>query len=136
MSAKPMELAKMRVEAGTSLEVCKPVSAERRKRIRTSVHWPVLLFLGDHNAPSTVESVTEDLSSTGFYCLSRTPLRLGEYLSCTLRIPSNDPSGKSVERHLQCRVIVVRILPDAADGQYGIACRIEDYCLAESHPNF
>ena len=42
---------------------------ERRKRKRVAVHWLVRLFEPMGN--KSVKSTTENLSSEGFYCLSR-----------------------------------------------------------------
>ncbi len=75
-----------------------------------------------------METITQDLSSRGFYCLSKKQFAVGDLLRCTLRIPTNDPGGR--ESHLECRVLVVRVEENAADGQYGIACRTEDYRFA------
>ena len=89
------------------------------------VHWPVLFFR-DH-AADAVESVTRNLSSGGFYCLSRLPFACGEPLICALKVPAHDPMGTERILALECRVRVVRCEPAAAEGFFGIACRIEDY---------
>ena len=99
---------------------------ERRARTRTEVHWPVVL-LQDHQS-NTIETVTENLSSTGFYCFSTIPVVPGEYLQCSLRVPAHDPKGAQRTILLQCRVQVLRA-ETAANGSFGIACRIEDYHL-------
>ena len=50
--------------------------AERRKRMRIRLHWRVdLLAVRDSHG---IESVTRDLSTCGFYCLSPVPLVPGE----------------------------------------------------------
>jgi hypothetical protein len=72
-----------------------------------------------------VETITQNFSSHGFYCLSRKPFTLGELLLCKLRIPTNDPGGG--ESYLECRVRVVRVEKNAAEDQFGIACQTEDY---------
>jgi len=72
-----------------------------------------------------VETVTQNLSSGGFYCRSRKRFIVEELLLCTLQIPMTGISGG--ESHLECRARVVRVEENAADGEYGIACRIEDY---------
>jgi c-di-GMP-binding flagellar brake protein YcgR len=99
---------------------------ERRKRVRTTVHWPILFFRND--ASDGIESTTQNLSSTGFYCLSQTRFDLGESLFCTLRIPSHDPEAKDRLWILECRVRVTRSEP--RENLYGVACEFEDYRIS------
>src|ERR1035438_2655922 len=98
---------------------------ERRKRVRTRLHWPVLLFR--ERGSDAIESVTRDLSSSGFFCLTRVRLSEGEKLVCSIKIPTHDPQGKHLERLLQCRVEVLRVVAQESSDSYGMACRIEDY---------
>jgi PilZ domain-containing protein len=98
---------------------------ERRRRARTQVHWPVML-LCDREL-NAIETLTQNLSSSGFYCLSSKPLTPGEPLTCVLKIPAYDPTGERTVA-LECKVQVVRA-EAAPDGLFGIACRIEDYHL-------
>lgn len=99
---------------------------ERRKRMRTLVHWPVLL-LRDRGAEA-IDTVTQNLSSGGFYCLSPLALTPGESILCALRVPAHDPNGGNRALALECKVSVLRA-EAASDGFFGIACRIEDYRL-------
>ena len=124
MSANPLEL--ISAYAG----VAKPAKmdrvshpTERRKRTRTTVHWPVLFFREDTS--EAVESVTRNLSSVGFYCLSNAAFICGEPLICALKVPTHDPMAGERVLALECRVRVVRCEP--ADGIFGIACQIEDF---------
>ena len=105
---------------------------ERRKRVRTRLHWPVLMFR-DRPGSAAIESVTRDLSSSGFFCLMRDELLEGEWLVCSIKIPTHDPHGKHLERTLECRVQVLRIVPQESSDSFGIACRIEDYHLSQIH---
>jgi len=98
--------------------------------VRTKVHWPVLLFR--NRAGETVESSTQDLSSVGFYCLSRTSFKCGEQLLCVLKIPAHDPCGKDREQTLECSVRVMRVETAAENELSGIACQIDDYRLART----
>lgn len=98
---------------------------ERRGRARTQVHWSVIL-LGDR-ASNAIETVTQNLSSSGFYCLSSKPLAPGESLVCALKVPAYDPKGERTVA-LECRVQIVRA-EAVPDGLFGIACRIEEYHL-------
>ena len=108
------------------------VVTERRKRARTRLHWPVLLFR-DRPGSDAIESVTRDLSSSGFFCLTRVPLIEGEKLVCSIKIPTHDPHGKHLERTLECRVHVLRVVPQETSDTFGVACRIEDYHLSHVH---
>ena len=74
-----------------------------------------------------VESFTQDLSSSGFYCVTDAVFTPGERLICTLKIPTHDPNGKHLEQKLECQVRVMRVEPQGAEGTFGLACQIEDY---------
>ncbi len=125
--AAPMEL--LSTCAGTEKTV--PMDAdrrERRKRVRTQVHWTILVFR--ENAPTAVTTITQNLSSSGFYCVSRVPFALGEQLLCCLEVPTHDPLGKERMLPLECRARVVRVDAESGKGGFGVACRIEDYHFA------
>jgi len=132
MLANPLEFFTASAGSDTTTGPRDTHGWERRKRARTRVHWRVLLFR--NQTTEAVESLTQDLSSLGFYCLSRDPFTPGESLHCTLRVPAHDPGGDEAERTLECLVRVMRVEPAAVEEFYGIACRIEDYRLAHSNP--
>jgi len=98
---------------------------ERRKRKRIALHWPVRLFR-DPSAPS-VESITENLTSNGFYCISKEPFEMGEHLECIIAIPAGSFGYNESPIRLQCRVRVARV-EDQREG-FGLGCYIEDYDL-------
>jgi hypothetical protein len=100
-------------------------SEERRKRKRVALHWPVRLFRGQEAA--SVESTTENLTSNGFYCVSREPFETGERLECIIAIPSGSFGYSGSPICLQCRVRVTRV-ENESDG-FGLGCYIEDYDL-------
>ena len=77
-----------------------------------------------------VENLTQNLSSSGFYCLSNVRFSPGETLTCALRIPTHDPSGKHLERNLGCRARVMRVEPHETEGIFGVACQIEDWWIS------
>ena len=108
------------------MQVEMPSLSERRKRVRTKVHWRVLLFRTE--AAESIVSLTENLSSGGFYCLADTPFTVGEALICSLKVPKYN--GNDLDRRLECKTRVLRVEP-RDDGLYGIACRIEDYEFAQ-----
>ena len=103
---------------------------ERRQRVRVRLRWPVLLFR-DRTGSEAIETVTRDVSSGGFYCLTKVQLMEGEQLVCSIKIPTHDPQGKQLEHTLECMVTVVRV--DEISGLYGIACQILDYHLSHPH---
>ena len=98
---------------------------ERRKRKRIALHWPVYLYR-DQGAPS-VESTTENLTSNGFYCVSKEPFRLGEQLECVIAIPAGAFGYSEAPIRLQCRVKVMRV--ESQSESFGLGCYIEDYEL-------
>ena len=127
MSANPLEL--VMAYAGSSSALPAAYASERRKRTRVRVHWPVLLFRAA--VPEAVDSVTTDLSSSGFHCSTGVPFEPGESLRCTIKIPSHDPNGKHLERNLECCVRVVRVERRASGAEYGVACHIDEYRIAD-----
>ena len=104
----------------------RPFLSERRKRVRAKVYWPVLLFRDD--VAEAIESVTRDLSSIGFYCLSPRPFAVDETLVCALKVPMHARMGGEQMITIECRVRVART-EEMGDNRFGIACRIEDYHL-------
>jgi hypothetical protein len=98
---------------------------ERRKRKRIALHWPVRLFR--HPNTASVESMTENLTSNGFYCVSKEPFELGERLECIIAIPAGSFGYSDSPIRLQCRVRVMRI-ESQCEG-FGLGCYIEDYDL-------
>lgn len=103
---------------------------ERRKKPRYALRCRVLFF--QQTSEPIAEGVTENLSTSGFYCLSLTPLRIGESLTCLLKMPSHD-STNDESLLLECLVRVVRIDDENVEGSFGIGCQIESYhaCPAE-----
>jgi hypothetical protein len=105
-------------------------SGDRRKRFRAQVHWTIS-FLRP-GTTDTVETVTQDLSSDGFYCLVNTVFVPGEIRTCTLSVPTYYPRAKNRVRPVHCRVRVIRVEVMGAGDLYGVGCRIEDYRFATS----
>ena len=88
----------------------------------------------DRPGSDAIESVTCDVSSSGFYCLTRVEPGEGEQLTCSIKIPTYDPHGKHLEHTLECRVLVVRVVPQESSDSFGVACRIVDYHLSPLNP--
>ena len=98
---------------------------DRRRRVRTQVHWQVCFVGAD--ARSTVETTTQNLSSVGFHCLSPVRLVPGDLMVCVLKVPEHQPLIVGRTLALECKVRIVRVEPAEEAGSYGIACEIEDY---------
>jgi hypothetical protein len=127
MSANPLDVLSAHPGLRGPAAVERGFRPERRKRARTHLHWPLLLFRGQN--ANAIESLTVNLSSNGFYCMSPTPFMPGESLVCALKVPAYDPTGEEKTLALECKVQVVRAEPAGEAGFFGIACRIEDYHL-------
>src|ERR1700752_5455483 len=67
---------------------------DRRRRPRKPVHWT--FYLSRKFSPHPIESVTRDLSSSGFYCIVSEPFVPGEPLECCLLIPTHAATGESL----------------------------------------
>ena len=116
-----------RLEARRTQSVSRP---ERRKRVRFQVHWPIC-FLGIDSG-GTIETVTENLSSSGFRCSSPVPLTVGDQLICMLRLPSHQFPHNGRGLFLECKVRVIRVEPAEERRSYRVACQIDDYRFIES----
>ncbi len=101
---------------------------ERRKRQRLALHWPVRLF--SQRGRASVESITENLSTEGLYCISTKPFKTGERLRCEIVIP--EALGLDAPIMLECHVIVRRV--EYLRSGFGVGCHIEDYALSSGGP--
>ena len=98
-------------------------SGDRRKRQRVALHWPVRLFR--QRGTASVESITENLSSEGLYCISRKRFKTRERLRCEIVIP--EALGLDAPIVLECHVKVQRV--EHLRSGFGLGCHIEDYSL-------
>jgi PilZ domain len=96
---------------------------ERRARPRVRLHWPVSIMQNE-GEPRVLSTVTENLSSQGFFCLVDQPLPAGQRVECILKLPQ--PGAAEGSQVLRCAAQVVWISPQE-DGRFGIGCRIQDY---------
>jgi hypothetical protein len=103
-------------------------SDDRRKRRRVPVHWPVKVLRRPGMQP--VEGQTENLTSEGFYCVSKEPFQPGECLQCLIVIPAGSFGNSESPIVLKCGVTVKRV--DAIPSGFGLGCLIEDYALSTS----
>ena len=130
MSAKPLELSVAYSGLRKTAEPENPIPSERRRRARNRLHWSLLLFR--NQAAKAVESLTRNLSSSGFYCITAVAFTPGEQLICAIKVPTHDPNGKHLEQKLECKVRVVRVESQGGEGTFGLACQIEEYHFVQA----
>jgi hypothetical protein len=126
MSANLLDLFEAHAGARERAIVESAFRPERRRRVRTQVHWPVLLLRDGELG--VIETTTQNLSSSGFYCYCPEPIPPGESLVCTLKVPAYDPDSDGRALVLECKVRAMRMEP-TSDAFFGIAFSIEDYHL-------
>ena len=102
----------------------------RRKRTRAQLHWPLSFPLT--GTTETVLTMTQDLSSDGFYCIANARFVPGEARHCTLLVPTHHPSGENSPLHVLCKVRIIRVEVTGERGFYGVGCQIMDYRLVNS----
>ena len=115
-----------------SAEVEVPEHRERRRRVRADVHWAVHLVRHPSRAP--IESVTDNLSSEGFYCRCDESFVPGEFLECLVLVPTQARSAQGECLGLRCLVQVVRVEAPAADGRCAVGFHIENYLVIPPDP--
>jgi hypothetical protein len=102
------------------------LSFDRRKRKRVPVHWPVQ-FVGQARTRQA-KATTENLSSEGFYCISRKAFKLGERVECEIAFPAGTIGPQETPVRIQCHVTIKRV--ERLSRGFGLGCHIEDYKLA------
>jgi hypothetical protein len=103
---------------------------DRRKRTRAQVHWPLSFMLA--GTPEVVQTVTQDLSSDGFYCVAKARFIPGETVDCMLALPTPNRHGGTGASLVFCKVRVIRVEVTAEGGRYGAGCQIIDYRFVNS----
>lgn len=103
------------------------VQRERRRRVRADVHWAVRLARHVGRTPVEIESVTDNLSTEGFYCRCDESFVPGEFLECMIFVPTHSRNAQPECLRLHCLVQVRRTESLAVDGRRGIGCHIEAY---------
>ena len=105
-----------------------PFRADRRRRPRLRLSYPLRLFRPGDDAP--IHTTTEDVSCEGFYCITQFKSSPLDILECELEIPSKDSGLSTGDRIiLHCQVRVVRVVPRTADSTFGLACQLADYTI-------
>lgn len=134
MLGKPLEQIPVELE-GLQLAPTPTVARlERRRRQRSHVHWPVCFFGVD--VGRTVETTTENLSSSGFHCFTPVPLITGDTMVCVLGVPSPQPFNNTRALCMECKVRIVRMEPAEDRKSYSVGCEIQDYRFIESNHLF
>jgi hypothetical protein len=108
-----------------------PTLGERRKRPRAEVHWRVVF--SEPVFDTVLQTVTHDLSSSGFYCLVNAAFMPGKTHECTIivPVPAHPKVGGQSGLLVHCKVRVSRVV--AGDGGLsGVAFQIQDYRLRRS----
>lgn len=102
-----------------------PVGDERRRGRRLPLRLSATLI---RRNGAIVPTITENLSSSGFYCHARERLIPGEEFDCSISLHSEGPANPQRQLVLICKGRVARVEFVAAD-RYGVGCAIDDYLL-------
>jgi len=103
---------------------------DRRRRPRLRLAYSVRLKRrGD---AARIETKTEDVSCEGFLCLTEQLFSPREILDCELIIPG-ESYGRAADDAivLHCTAEVVRVVPQANNAVFRIACRVADYTIGQ-----
>jgi hypothetical protein len=101
---------------------------ERRRNPRAAIHWTVYLAFNGSGQP--LRTITRDINKDGFYCLLAQPVRPGERIECDIVVPTHGSRDPDDVAYLRCRAQAVRVEKIGGSLEFGVACRIEDYCLS------
>jgi len=93
--------------------------------MRLALHWSVRLRRAGSGGEMHAETL--NISSEGFYCISRELLTAGETVDCAIGIPAPSFPGRQHCVNCQCTVLRIERLSDESSG---IACHIDDYSLS------
>lgn len=101
---------------------------DRRHRPRLKLTYPLHLYRAGE--AFRTETTTEDLSCEGFFCFTDSLFSPTETLECELLIPAEE-QGEQAEHDilLHCRAQVVRVVLQADNVTFGVACRLSDYTI-------
>jgi c-di-GMP-binding flagellar brake protein YcgR len=100
---------------------------ERRRSPRATLHWTLYLMCSGAKHPLRTEA--RDISRDGFYCLLDQSIRPGERIQCEIVVPTHNSQDPDDVVYLRCRAQAVRVEQIRAGAEFGLACRIEDYCV-------
>ena len=100
---------------------------ERRRSPRAALHWTLYLMCNGIRHPLRTEA--RDICRDGFYCLLYQAIRPGERIQCEIVVPTHNSQDPDDVVYLRCRAQAVRVEKIGAGAEFGLACRIEDYCV-------
>ncbi len=116
-----------RTEAPTFDRMGRLASAERRKNPRVPLHWTLYLVCNG----TVHRTTTRDINRDGFYCLLCQPIPItsGERIECDIVVPTHRSQDPDDVVYLRCRARALRVEKIGAGTEFGVACRIDGYCL-------
>lgn len=94
---------------------------DRRRYRRLPLRWAMKL---SGKTLGSVETWTENLSASSFYCVLDKPPVLGERVACDLNVPNS--AHQRMVGSILCQAEVIRIDVLEHPG-FGVACRILDF---------
>ena len=106
---------------------------ERRRSPRANLHWT--LYLRPDGARDPLRTEARDISKDGFYCILDQPLRPGERIRCDIVVPTHSAQDPDGVVYLRSSAQVVRVEQIGAGQEFGLACRIENYCVVRGTHN-
>jgi hypothetical protein len=119
----------MRMKSFTSVIEIRPwkhsTIVDRRSTARLELTYAV--YLSRPGEAFGIVTKTENVSSKGFYCLSKQPFFPGEILDCEMAIPGGLEANDLI---LSGVVEVLRVIPRGIARGFGLACRLESYTIA------
>lgn len=100
---------------------------ERRRSPRATLHWTLYLMCGATEHPLRTE--VSNISRDGFYCLLNQSIRPGERIKCDIVVPAHNSQDPDDVVYLRCNAQAVRVETIRAGAEFGLACRVHDYCI-------
>jgi hypothetical protein len=100
---------------------------ERRRSPRVTLHWTLYLRFGGSGSPLRTEA--SNISRHGFYCLLNQPMSPGERITCDIVVPTHSSHDPGDVVYLRCSAQAVRVEKIRAGAAFGLACRVDDYCV-------
>lgn len=82
-----------------------------------------------NGARHPLRTEARDISRDGFYCLLDQAIRPGERIQCEIVVPTHNSQDPDDVVYLRCSAQAVRVEQIGDGAEFGLACRIEDYCV-------
>ena len=124
---RPNQFRNPLIEAIGSSQAGWNAGIERRRSPRATLHWT--LYLSCNGAIHPLRTESRDISRDGFYCLVDQPIKPGERMHCDIAVPTHSLQDPDEVVYLRCDALAVRVEKIGDETAFGLACRIEDYCL-------